>query len=251
MRISVLGNSDTNGQNLADRSQSWPVLIQERLSAELGREVTVDSWRFAPYRPDAVGFAMGLVREAQPDVVIYTLATFWCAFTTVHSRIEQRFGQRAARLAARAERSYVRRFEHPAGEDKPSRPKITKRLARRVIGAAPVMTFDRYISTVSEVIRELARMENTQVLVMADHHFNVAARQTMPNLERTIARIEGMVKAMVLERRLLWGSVEEAIRVGGGRDEIIMSDCVHMNAEGHERMANALVPVLRSLAVVV
>lgn len=251
MRISVIGNSDTTGQKLASRDLSWPMLVQERLSAELEREVTVDSWRFAPYRPGAVEFAMNLVREAQPDVVIYTLATFWCGFTTVQSRVEQRFGKRVASLTSRAERSYVRRFEPPKPGNKAPRPTISRRLARKVIGAAPIMSYERYLDTVSDLIRELARLENTQVLVMADHQFNETARKAMPNLIRTIERVNAVIEPMVLERRMLWGSVEDALQVGGRRDEMIMSDCVHVTEEGHERMTTALLPVLTKLAVTV
>lgn len=248
MRISVLGNSDTIGQKLSDRNLSWPVLVQERLSRELGREVAVDSWRFAPYRPGAIDFAMGLVREAQPDIVIYPLATFWCGFTTVQSKVEQRFGVRIARLASRAERSYVRRFEPSKPGNKTPRPSISRRLTRKVVGAAPIMSYERYIDTVSEVIRELARLENTHVLIMADHHFNETARSMMPNLVRTIERVNAIIEPMVLERRMLWGSVEEALRDGGRRDEMIMADCVHVTEEGHERLAAALLPVLSKLA---
>lgn len=248
MRISVLGNSDTTGQKLSDRERSWPVLIQQRLSVELGYEVEVDSWRFAPYRPGAVQYAMDLVHDAQPDVVIYPLATYWCAFTTVKSRVEQRFGQRIARLTTRAENSYVRRFEQAGAAGKPVRPTLARRLARNTIGAAPILSYQQYLEVVSDVIRELARLENTQVLVMADHHFNQTARDTMPQLERTIARVEGTIRPMVEERRMLWGSVEEALQTGGNRDAMIMGDCVHVTEEGHERMAQALLPVLAKLA---
>ena len=248
MRVSVLGNSDTTGQKLADRARSWPVLVQERLSEQLGRYVTVDSWRFAPYRPGAVQYAMDLVREAQPDVVIYPLATYWCAFTTVKSRVEQRFGQRIARLATRAENSYVRRFEHTNDAGRPVRPTLARRLARKTIGAAPILSYERYLDVVSEVIRQLARLENTQVIVMADHHFNQTARDTMPQLEKTIARVEAAIQPMVEERRMLWGSVEAALQAGGNRDAMVMGDCVHITEEGHERMASALLPVLVKLA---
>jgi lysophospholipase L1-like esterase len=251
VRISVLGNSDTTGQKLADRSLSWPVLVQKRLTAEMGRDVSVDSWRFAPYRPGAVDFAMGLVREAQPDIVIYPLATYWCAFTTVKSRVEQRFGRRIANLTSRAETTYVKKFERTGADKKPIRPTLARRVARRVVGTAPILSYERYLDTVTQVIRELAQLENTQVLVMADHHFNETARRAMPQLERTIARVEATVKPLVAERRLLWGSVEDALCAGGNRDAMIMGDCVHVTAEGHERMASALLPVLRDMAVLV
>lgn len=251
MRIGVIGNSDTTGQKLADRRNSWPVLVQERLSEQLGQEVIVDSWRFAPYRPNAVEFAMALVNEARPDVVVYPLATYWCAFTTVKSRVEERFGQRAGRLATRTEGAYVRRFERTGGTTaaaiRPVRATVARRLARRVLGAAPVLSYERYIDVVSQLIRELARLEDTQVLVMADHHFNETARRTMPQLEQTIARVEATIKPLVQERRLLWGSVEDALLDGGNRDAMIMGDCVHITDEGHERMARAMVPVLAGL----
>ncbi|MEO8538402.1 MAG: hypothetical protein ABI577_01585 [bacterium] len=249
MRVSVLGNSDTTGQKLAPGETSWPVLVQQRLSEELKRDVVVDSWRFAPYRPGAVEFAMNLVLEAQPDVVVYPLATYWCAFTTVQSRVEQRFGKRVARLTSRAEGTYVRRFEHTGAERKPIRATVARRLARRMVGAAPILSYERYIATVSEVIRQLAQLENTQVLIMGDHHFNQTAREQMPQLERTIAKVEAAIQPLVTERRMLWGSVEEALLVGGNRDEMVMGDCVHITAEGHARMARALLPVLSRLAL--
>lgn len=253
MRVSVLGNSDTTGQKLSDRSKSWPLLVQRRLSEQLGREVTVDSWRFAPYRPNAVAYAMDLVNDARPDVVVYPLATYWCAFTTVKSRVEQRFGGRAGRIASRAESAYVRRFERRTSPVTPGatqdvRPTIARRLARRVIGAAPILSYERYLDIVSELIRQLARLEDTQVLVMADHHFNETARRTMPQLETTIARVEAAVRPLVEDRRLLWGSVEDALLIGADRDSMIMGDCVHITEEGHERMAAVMVPVLAKLA---
>lgn len=254
MRISVLGNSDTTGQKLADRGKSWPVLVQQRLSEQLRSEVTVDSWRFAPYRPNAVEYAMDLVREAQPDIVVYPLATYWCAFTTVKSRVEQRLGQRAGRLAARAEAAYVGRFERTKpdvtrGErGEAVRTTVARRLARRVVGAAPILSYEQYLAIVSELIRQLARLEDTQVLIMGDHHFNERARKTMPQLEATIARVEAAIRPLVDERRLLWGSVEDALLDGGDRDSMIMGDCVHVTEAGHERMARAIVPVLARIA---
>lgn len=254
MRISVIGNSDTTGQKLADRGKSWPVLVQQRLSEELGSGVEVDSWRFAPYRPNAVDYAMDLVREAQPDIVVYPLATYWCAFTTVKSRVEQRLGQRAGRFAARAEAAYVKRFERTRADEAQSgrgqvvRTTVARRLARRVVGASPILSYERYIAIVSELIRQLARLEDTQVLVMGDHHFNERARKTMPQLEATIARVEAVIRPLVEERRLLWGSVEDALRAGEDRDSLIMGDCVHVTEEGHELLAQAMVPLLAKIA---
>jgi lysophospholipase L1-like esterase len=250
MRIAVLGNSDTTGQKLPDRNLSWPVLLQERLADELREDVTVDSWRFAPYRPEAVRYAMGLVQEAQPDILIYTLATYWCSFTTVGQRIERRLGRRAAELWGRAERRMVRRAPGGAASSGPAQRPLSKRIARKVIGAEPVLPYPRYIAVVSELIRELAKIEDMQVMVMADHHFNAAAREIMPAMERTIARANATIRPLVLERRFLWGSVEDALRDGPDRDAMIMADGVHITEEGHRRMVRYLVPRLQPMLAV-
>jgi hypothetical protein len=245
MRIGVLGNSDTTGQKLAPGERPWTALLPESLSAELGREVEVDSWKFAAYRPGAIDYALQLVDEAEPDVVIVTLASYWCAFSTVQSRVEQRFGPRAGRAFHRAERAVVRRLQpvSPAAE------RLTKRLARRVAGAQTLMTVEQFVDVFSMLIRELSKRESMEVLVMGDHHFTAELREKMPAIPGAIRDIEAAIKPLVLERRLHWGDVEEAIAAGGRREAMMLpGDHNHMTSEAHARLAGALVPVLARLA---
>lgn len=250
MRISVLGNSDTTGRLLEPGEPSWPELLREQLPAELHEPVEVDSWRFAPYRPDALTYALELVDNAKPDFVIVPLASYWCAYSTVQFGIENRFGARAARLAAGIEASYSRRFEHPGplGAHRNTR---LRRLTRRVAGAGTLLSVGQFIESYSMLIRELSRREELQVIVLGDHHFSPGIRTTMPAIRGIIERIERSIRPVVEERRLTWGNLEAAISAGGRRDEMLLDDGVHMTVEAHRRVAAALAPILlRSAATV-
>ena len=247
MRISILGNSDTTGMLLAPGARTWPALLQERLGAVLSEPVVVDSWRFAPYRPGAVRHALNLVDDAQPDVVILTLASYWCAFRTVRASVERRFGRRAATFYSRGEQAYSRRAEGGVRPGEPGR-QTGRRLVRRLLGTGTVMTFPQFVDVYSSVIRELAQQEQLQVLVLGDHHFTPRVHRMFPALAGAITDIEDAIRPIVLERELLWGDLEQAIRTGGRRDEMILSDGVHMTEEAHERVATALLPVLATFA---
>ncbi|MGE3073284.1 MAG: hypothetical protein AB7N24_04265 [Dehalococcoidia bacterium] len=244
VRISVLGNSDTSGQKLAPGEKPWVDLIGPRLEAELGEEVIVDSWKFAAYRGGAVEYARSLVDEAQPDFVILTLATYWCAFSTVQFGVERRFGRRAGELYRRLERFTVNHVERRPSESQPTNHR-GRRVARRVIGTGTLLTPNEHCEILSRVIRDLAARENLQVLVFADHHFSDDLRERMPGMSATIVSVELRIKALVEERRLYWGELEPIIAEGGRREDQFHPDGVHITAEAHERFAAHLVPLIR------
>ncbi len=243
MRISVLGNSDTTGMMLPGGSRTWPVLVEECLPRLISEPVAVDSWRFAPYRPGAVGHALGLVESAQPDVVVLPLASYWCAFGTVTARVAQRLGRRAAVLYARGERAYTRHVEGGIRPGSPRRYTI-RRLTRRVVGTGTWMTLPQFVDIYGTLLRELALREDMQVLVLGDHHYNARIHRVIPGMGAAIAEIEGAIRPVVIERKLLWADLEQAISVGGRREEMVLSDGIHMTAEAHQRVATALLPVL-------
>jgi lysophospholipase L1-like esterase len=243
MRIGILGNSDTTGQKLQPGEKPWPELLRERLPDALGAPVTVDSWKFAAYRPGSVEYALELVDAAEPDVVIVTLASYWCAFSTVQSRVEQRLGQRAGKLFNRAERSLTRRLEPVS----PAAGRLAKRIARRVAGAQTLMTVEQFIDVFSQLIRELSKREAMDVLVLGDHHFTADLREKMPAIASAIRDIERAIRPLVQERRLHWGDLEAAISDGGRREEMILGDHVHMTPEAHERVARGIMPRLQAI----
>lgn len=247
MRIAVLGNSDTSGLFLAAGEKSWPVLLRERLPESLGEDVAVDSWRWAPFNPDAVDRALGLVDRADPDIVILTLASFWCTVGTVRAGVDRRFGKRAGRLYGRAEAAYRSRFERH-GPPGTAANGLGRRVSRRLLGAATYMSLDAFIATYAELIRALSQREHLLVLVLGDHHFNERLRQRVRAISPAIERIEAAIRPLVRERQLDWGDLEQAISAGGRREEMISFDGVHMTPEAHQRVAEALAPVLTAMA---
>ena len=247
MRISILGNSDTTGMFLAPGTSTWPVLLQECLRDTFPEPVEVDSWRFAPYRPRALQHALALVSAAEPDLVVVPLASYWCVFGTVRARVEQRFGARAAVFYARGERAISR---HVEGGVRPGKPRATlaRRLARRVVGTTTLMSLPEFVGVYGTLIRELALREEMQVLVLGDHHYNARTQRMLPRAGALIVEIERAIRPLVEERKLLWADLEHAISAGDRRDEMILSDGVHMSPEAHQRVAKALLPIVEAFA---
>lgn len=247
MRISVLGNSDTSGMFLAAGDQPWPALLAQQLPESLDEEVVVDSWRWAPFNPDAVSRALGLIDKAEPDIVVVTLASFWCTVGTVRAGIDRRLGKRAGRLYGRAEVTFRQRFERH-GPPGTAANGLGRRTARRLLGASTYMSLDAFIAVYGELVRELSQRESLQVLVCGDHHFNERLRGRVRAIAPRIERIEAAIRPLVRERKLDWGDLEEAISGGARREEMISFDGVHMTAEAHQRVAQALLPVLTAMA---
>ena len=247
LRISMLGNSDTTGILLRPDEKSWPTLVQERLALSLNEPVAVDSRRFVPYRRGAVEHALGIVDEVMPDVVVLTLASFWCAFGTVQARVEQSFGPRAARLYKRAEGAYISRVETVGRAVQPDRG-IGRKAARRLIGTATYMDLKQFVQVYGDLVRALSQRERMHVVVLSDHHYNDRIRREMPGIVRVIAEIQAAIKPVVDERKLLWGDLEVALVGEGSRENLIQADGVHMTAEAHQRVAAMLVPLLAAIA---
>jgi hypothetical protein len=241
MRICVLGNSDTVGRHLGAAEKPWPLLVQEALQAEFAENVTVDSWRFAPYRPGALEYALSVVDQTRPDFVILPIASYWCAFTTVERSVEKRFGSRAAQVFALAEALYWRRFGVRGGTGGPGK-SFVRSAARRLLGASPVLTISEFVNLYSGVLRELSRREDLQVIVYGDRVFMRALSGAMPGIERVTSRIESALKEVVTERRFRWVELTE---VFGAEEATLVGDGIHMTPDAHARVAEAVLRVVR------
>jgi lysophospholipase L1-like esterase len=110
------------------------------------------------------------------------------------------------------------------------------------------MTYDQFIEVYSTLIRGLSQREQMQVLVLSDHHYTAQVRRAIPAIEPAIARIQAAIQPIVVERKLRWGDLEQALGAGGRREEMITWDGVHMTAEAHERVAAMLLPTLLEFA---
>lgn len=243
MRLLVLGHSDSTGIQLPRGTPTWPEIVRDQVALETGRDVELESVRWAPYRPGALEYALEIADRVEPDLVVLPLASFWCAYSNVRTKVDKKFGPRTQRVYRAAE-GFV--ANHLEGRVIPK--SASRRMARKVLGVAPLISVAQFIDIHSELIRQLASRENLQVLVLADHHFNEENRRIMPLIPRAIAEINAAIQPIVAERRLLWDDMEKALQVGGHREEIMMPDGVHMNAEGHKRIAAMVGPLAAEFA---
>jgi hypothetical protein len=153
----------------------------------------------------------------------------------------------APRASTRAEGLYKRRVESSHGLGGP-RKSWVRTVARKTLGAAPILTVPEFIDVYSTVIRELSRREDLQIIVFGDRAFSAALREVMPAIEPAMIRIEAAIKPLVFERRLQWADLEQAFNSAGSYQALLLDDGIHMTPKAHERTAAMLMPLFSSHA---
>jgi len=245
MRILVLGHSDSSGQPLADPSEAWPFVLQRLLSEGSMDTFEVRHDVVVPLRADAAQVVEDAVEAFAPDVVMLHLNPYSFAIQVVGLRVRQRFGKRAGNLF----RGCQLRFDHATsrGRVRGHLNRGARRCARRVIGVAAVATYPAVVEAYTAILRQLARSESLQVVVMGGSRLGAAVQSVTPGMVDAIANFAAEVQDVVREHRFVWFDTETSV-TGSGREALFLADGLHRSPQGHRRLAAMLVPVIQAIA---
>ena len=243
MRILVLGTSSSFGTTLTDRALAWPNVIGSELAAHLGEPVEVEHRAIFPMGSKAVALAMDAVDETRPDMVIFSFGSFPCAIATVGTRVKRRYGPRAHALFRRFET----RFEGATGNarGKPARFNTWgRRLARRVIGADPLTSYEEVAAIQTETLHRLASREGLSVVVYGEPSFGAGVTGDNPRANRILHRLRGEIETVARRHHFLVVSCEAAYAAHPRRATLHHSDGVHKTVEGHRVQAAEMMRAL-------
>lgn len=245
MRILVLGHSDSSGGLLADPSEAWPFVLERLLNEcsqtafEIRHEVVV------PLRADAPEMVEAAVVAFAPDMVMLHLNPYSFAIQVVGLKVRQRFGKRAGNwfrvCQVRFDRATSRgpaliRLNH-----------VARRCARRVIGVAAVSTYPAVVGAYAAILRQLARCEELQVVVMGGSRLGTALQSITPGMVESIAEFATEMQGVAREHRFIWFDTETSV-AGAERETLFLEDGLHRSPRGRHRLATMLMPVVQAIA---
>lgn len=243
MRVTVLGQSASAGNGLADTSLAWPWLMKAAIEEHTGGPIELTHVSVVANGPRAVDYAMGKVESSSPDLVILVVGSYLCAVALVSEQVRHRFGARAHRWY----QSLERRF------DKTTRPKggvpgrtnsLARRIVRKVIGARPYATVEDVAGCYEEMLRRLASREGLQVVVMFEPSWPAWIDAENKGAIAAWTGVVPRTKAAAEHHHFPWAESNPIYSTAPDREALYMPDGVHKTIEGHRYQADALIPVM-------
>ena len=245
MRVLVLGHSDSAGVQLSEPALAWPPQLQGLLNAHSKERWEVKHVVFVPLRADAIDAAQAAVDAFEPDFVMLHLNPYSFAIRVVGLKVRQRFGKRAGNWY----RKWERRFDRATSQGRIRVPlnHAARWCARHVIGVAAVSSYAAVVDAYTAILHQLARDENLQVVVMGGSRLGAAVQSATPGMTNAIIRFATEMEHVARSHRFVWFDTETSV-AGPGRESLFLADGVHRTAEGHQRLAAMLAPILEAMA---
>lgn len=240
MKILVFGNSDTRGAVVS--GPTWPELVRRQIGAE-GDEAELADRQFVPIGDKAPDVAERAAREEQPDIVLLPLGEFAFWAETVELRVRRIFGKRAARWFKQGEQRFERATAGEGGLRRRAN-RAAKWAARRTIGAEGLASANQVTETYRETFARLARIENTEVVVVA-YPVTPMPALSKPRLREARAQFIAELRREAGQRHFHWISGDELISSAGMTPaEAYARDQVHIGEPCHAIFAEAIVAAL-------
>lgn len=230
-KLFIAGHSDSGDAFLPADVLPWPERTQAWLS-EGGPAWELSSARFAAMGPRAVGYLLRKVEAEQPDVVVLPLGGFVCTVGSVAESVRVRFGERAARLFRQSEVRFETRTRE--GQLRRRVNTLSRRAARRVLGARTLATLEETTGIYREVLHELAKVESIQVVAVRDARFSSWIQEFEPRLHERFDAMERELLPIVAEHRFVLADLEGALQRAPDRRVFHLEDGVHTTAAFHE-----------------
>lgn len=233
MRVLVLGNSDTSGRFRP--GPTWATMVADGLRQRLDADVELVNHGLTIVDSASAAYAERRVREVEPDLVLLPFGTMAFTVPFVWKRVERFLGKRAGRRYRRFEASFERTTREK-GRARDAFYRGAKRAVHLTIGAEPLSTRERVTDGARAVIDALARVENTQVVLLAaasrgPQHDRPGARQ------RRRAFLDD-VRAAALERHFLFLDSDDAFTADMSDLDVKNRDGLHQTPEAHRITAD-------------
>jgi hypothetical protein len=242
VKLFIAGHSDSTAAHLGEGELPWAERTRAWLEDTTGTPWELTGVRFAPIGPRAVDYLMGAVEREQPDLVIIPFTAYVCTVGSVAESVRHRFGERAARYFARAERTVEARAR--TGSTGKTAHSMAKRLARRVLGARPLASVEATAGIYEQVLRQLARLESVQVVAVADARFSEQVQKLEPKLHRRMDAMYDRLLPAARAHRFVVADLEGTLRRAPDRSVFYQADGIHTTAAFHAVYFEVLKEVL-------
>ena len=247
MKLLILGESDSKGYGLADRDLSWGNLLPRLLQERHGLDCEATHLAYYAHTPTALLYLRRVLEQGPFDAVVFSVTTIGFSLLSVDHRIARIFGKRAGdffksgvdnfdKTTRRGPRSgLVRRVNRAA-----------HRVARNTIGQEPMAPYGVVLANHLEILAELARLEDTDVIVLGptDHGGSLAKR--VRKTQSAVETFRAAVRAEAERRRLTWVD-RQALSLEARDRDAEFTDGLHKGPAFHARIADATIAAMAAV----
>ena len=248
MRLLILGESGSKGLALPDPSKSWGNRLPDVISQGIGEPVDTVHIRYYPWGKGYVDYLERTLEQGPFDVVILSITKVGFSMYTADNRIRQVFGDRVGdwfkdRIKQADQKTlwyrddgFVRKMNqrvHAVGA--------------KVIGQAPGNSMETVAAGFITTMTRLARLEDTQVVVLNSAKVSNAFADKRPKLRAITAEYRALMRAEANKRRFDVVEREEVLeRFGGDTEDNFIADGLHRGDETQPALAEALAaPIIK------
>ena len=228
----VAGHSDSDDRFLPAGISPWPERTRAWLETTSGREFELKTRRFAPMGSKAVGYILGAIEAARPEIVVLPIGAYACTVGVVSESVRQRFGPRAQRIYSRAESAF--QAQTSEGRLRLAANRRARQAGRRLFGVRTLATVESVGDIYDEVLRGLARIETLQVVAVADARFSLEVQERCPGLHATFDKLHARIRPVVEQHHFAWADLEAELSRAADRAVFHTADGVHTTAAFHD-----------------
>lgn len=230
-KLFIAGHSDSGDAYLPEGVLPWAERLRAWIEAETATPCELQGVPFYPMGSRAVERLIGAVETAEPDILILPFSAYVCTFTTVEESVRQRFGTRAQQFYLRGEKRFA-----AATTGSPLKPVnySGRKFVRAILGTRALATTQQTIAIYEEILQRLARMEDLQVVAVADARFSEETQKRNPRMHREIDRMQARLFPIVEKHHFLLADLEGALRKAPDRSVFYQPDGIHTTLAFHD-----------------
>lgn len=241
MRVLILGESDSLGLVMPDRSMGWGNVLTAQLPGFLGEAVEVEHVRFYSWGANSMAYLESILERGPFDAVVISATKGGFTIFSAHNRIRRLMGRRAGDWFQNQADAYDRsaRWRKPPGIKK-SVNRAAHRVTKRVIGQEPPTTWDVVAEGYTRAFSRLAMLEDAHVVVVCAPGLPGFAARRRPNLVATIEQFRTAIRNEARRRRFSFVDPESLVPAAGPERDAMFIDDIHKSVDYQALLASAV-----------
>ena len=242
MRILLLGESGSMGAALADPATAWGNSVPVELEQLTGERPDFVHVRYFIWAKGSEAYLEQYLAEGPFDVVILSQTKFGFTVWSADNRVRKVLGNRVGDWFKRSADGFDSKTRVQGDEGlKRKVNRVAHRSVRKVVGQAPTLSAKALTDAYLRVLARLARLEDTQVIVLASSDVSKALARLHPEVVGQTAAFREAIRADCVRRSFDWVDRVALMNEAGGDAEKLFVDGLHKGEEVHRRIATALV----------
>ena len=245
MKLLVLGESDSQGGGLPDKSLAWGNLLPVELERQIGTEVESTHLSFYTHSSTALAYLEKVLERGPFDVVAFSTTSIGFTMLSVDRRVARLLGKRAGDafkhgVDTLTQKGIRRHRRKPYGKAVRRVDRAVRTIARKTIGQEAMASYEQVLENHRQVIARLARLEDTEVVVLGPTDHGGTFARTVKRTQPRVVTFRAALREETERRRMTWIDRQKLSEVAADRDAEF-TDGLHKGPAFHRRIVDATV----------